>query len=146
MTNILVFLRFLFFFTWGIVALQYIIFYMCCDFRWFLSKIFAFIALNVTVILGQCFSGQIESPNKLELSIPLKERSVLLSQIASTGQAYDPFFFFFTDGASQVHFTALKTFSKLPYGLTRVTVSEKNVSMLILFKHYRREITVNYLI
>ena len=57
------------------------------------------------------------------------------------------FFFFFTDGALQVHATVLKTFLKLPYGLTWVTVFEKNVSMLILLKHYRREIiTVNRLI
>ena len=46
---------------------------------------------------------------------------------------------FFTDGALQVHLTALKTFLKLPYGLTWVTVFEKNVSMLILLKHCRRE-------
>ena len=49
-----------FFLNWGIVALQYIILYICCDFCWFLSKIFAFIALNVTVIWGQCFSGGID--------------------------------------------------------------------------------------
>lgn len=57
------------------------------------------------------------------------------------------FFFFSTDGALHVHLTALKTFLKLPYGLTWVTVFEENVGMLILLKHCRREIvTVNRLI
>lgn len=131
---------FFFFSIWGRVALQYIILYMCCDFCCLLSKIFAFIALNVTVILGQCFSDEIDRKSQQAGAFytSQRERRTLLSQTASTCRAYDSCFFS-TDGALQVHLTALKPFLKLPYGLTWVTVFEKNVSMLILLKHCRRE-------
>lgn len=65
---------------------------------------------------------QIESPNKLELSIPLKEQEAHYyhRQLPHVGHMI-LFFFFPTDGALHVHLTALKTFLKLPYGLTWVT-------------------------